>query len=709
MPNVLEPSGAPLISFIFRTDVHVSDRSPASWKGDYPAEIWSNLEQVGELARTYKVTAVLDGGDYFHVKAATRNPHFLIEKTARVHAEYPCPTYSIEGNHDLAYNNLDSVPKQPIGVLYASGVFQHLREEVFIGEGQQVRVVGMPYSPFRTLADLKAIQKQPGDTHLIVLVHQLAGMDPPPDVEDFFGEPVFRYEDLLSEGGPDVWCFPPSTPVLDWLYRPVPIERVGDSLAVLGRVGPTAVEVVHPARHVEEDLIRIEVEGVPPLVPGATAEHPYWVAKGLRCVLPSRSTRRCHPDKPRTSHPCTTCSSAPSVEAKWVEAGEIEIGDYVAVPVPSIPTAAPSNPGLARLLGYYAAEGHIITNRQKEPVAGVAWSFHVDETALHEDVRTLVREHFGLEVHVHSTSGLCVQVCAYGREIAEFFAEHGGRYSDRKSLSSWIFQRSAVDRMEFLVGWLLGDGHAKSSRTDVMGATSSQTLAFQVFFLALSIGLRPYFTVRPPDEEQNFPAHVISFYGDDGHVLAGRFGVVPPDRSKTKVAGFFAGGLYYARVREVSRWRYEGPVHNFRTGTGEYVVGGLLVHNCFGHWHKDQGVVHIGDVAFVNQGALSRGSLVKENLQRIPKAALLECTPKGVRVRPLPMKVAPAEEVYDLDRKERVDRETESIDRFVTRLASLAVTDEVTTIEASVNALEFAGDVRALVFEYLDKARAEVG
>jgi DNA repair exonuclease SbcCD nuclease subunit len=178
-----------------------------SWKADYPSEIWSSLAQVGQFARQYEVTAVLDGGDYFHIKAATRNPHTLVEKTARIHAEYPCDTWSVEGNHDISYNNLDTVARQPIGVLYATGVFKHLREQVFEKGDVRVRVVGMPYSPFRTLEDLRAIRKQPGDTHLVAIVHALAGADPPPNVEEFFGEPVFRYEDLLSPEGPDVYCF----------------------------------------------------------------------------------------------------------------------------------------------------------------------------------------------------------------------------------------------------------------------------------------------------------------------------------------------------------------------------------------------------------------------------------------------------------------------------------------------------------------------
>lgn len=194
-------------AFLFRTDTHVADRSPASWKGDYPAEIWSNLEQIGQLAREREVAAVLDGGDFFHVKAASRNPHAIVARSAAIHRAYPCPTFCIEGNHDLAYNNLESIDRQPLGVLYEAHVFEHLREHVFEKDGVRVRVVGVPYSPTRAMAELRAIQKKPGDDFLIALVHQLAGESPPPRVEEFFGEPVFRYADLVTEDGPDVWCF----------------------------------------------------------------------------------------------------------------------------------------------------------------------------------------------------------------------------------------------------------------------------------------------------------------------------------------------------------------------------------------------------------------------------------------------------------------------------------------------------------------------
>jgi DNA repair exonuclease SbcCD nuclease subunit len=197
----------PRVALLYRTDTHACDRSPASWKADYPSEIWSNLEQIGKLAREYEVRAVTDGGDFFHVKSASRNSHALVGRTARIHLAYPCEIVAVKGNHDVKYNNLETIDEQPLGVLFSSNVFGSLGEKVYEDGSLRVRVVGLSYSPFRTLADIQAIKKKPGDTFLIAIVHQLAAEEPPKMVEDFFGEPVFRYADLKTQDGPDVFCF----------------------------------------------------------------------------------------------------------------------------------------------------------------------------------------------------------------------------------------------------------------------------------------------------------------------------------------------------------------------------------------------------------------------------------------------------------------------------------------------------------------------
>lgn len=195
------------LSFIFRTDVHAADKSPTSWKGDYPAEIDSSLKQIGELARKHNAIAVLDGGDFIHVKSPSKTSHGLIARVARIHSLYPCDVFAVAGNHDITYNNLGTLERQPLGVLFDAGVFKQLHEQVFKVDGTQVRVVGVPYVPDRALEYLRSLKKQPGDDHLFAVVHALAGKDPPDHAEDFFNEPVFRYRDLITEDGPDVWMF----------------------------------------------------------------------------------------------------------------------------------------------------------------------------------------------------------------------------------------------------------------------------------------------------------------------------------------------------------------------------------------------------------------------------------------------------------------------------------------------------------------------
>jgi DNA repair exonuclease SbcCD nuclease subunit len=196
-----------MIRLIFRTDVHASDRSPSSWKGDYPSEIWSSLEQIGAIARDIDAQAVLDGGDYFHTKSASRTSHDLVRRTAEIHREYPCPVYSIVGNHDITYNSMETLPKQPLGVVYATNVFQTLTEVVFERDGVKVRVVGLPYSPTRTLEDFRAIRKRPDDQYLVVVAHALATKLPATKAEEFFHETVFCYRDLVAYDGPDATLF----------------------------------------------------------------------------------------------------------------------------------------------------------------------------------------------------------------------------------------------------------------------------------------------------------------------------------------------------------------------------------------------------------------------------------------------------------------------------------------------------------------------
>ncbi len=195
-----------MVRLVWRTDVHMADRGPISRVDDWTETVFDKLSQVRDIAREVGASAILDGGDFFHIKAPGRNSHELVRRTAEHHADYPCPVYCTPGNHDCVYGDYAFLPQQPLGVLYAAGVFKKLYDEheaVFEKGGVKVRVVGIPYPGTRyNLEKFKSIQR--GDEDVLVCVaHVLASLK---GGSMFEGEDVIRYSDLL-ETAPDVFCF----------------------------------------------------------------------------------------------------------------------------------------------------------------------------------------------------------------------------------------------------------------------------------------------------------------------------------------------------------------------------------------------------------------------------------------------------------------------------------------------------------------------
>lgn len=195
-----------MVRLVWRTDVHMADRGPSSRVDDWTETVLDKLSQVRDIARDVEASAILDGGDFFHIKAPGRNSHELVRRTAEHHADYPCPVYCVPGNHDCVYGDYAFLPQQPLGVLYAAGVFKRLYDEheaVFEKGGVKVRVVGLPYPGTRyNLERFKDLKR--GDEDILVCVaHVLASLK---GGSMFEGEDIIRYSDLLDTA-PDVYCF----------------------------------------------------------------------------------------------------------------------------------------------------------------------------------------------------------------------------------------------------------------------------------------------------------------------------------------------------------------------------------------------------------------------------------------------------------------------------------------------------------------------
>ena len=195
------------VTLIWRTDLHLSDQTPRSRKDDWTSTVLGKIAQIGDLARTMGAHAVLDGGDFFDIKAPARNSHALVRRAMAAHQGYPCPVYANVGNHDCVYGDYSYLPQQPLGVLFEAGTFKRLYDEhelVINQGGVTVRVVGVPYHGVKyDLSRLAKITRGKED-YLVVAAHLLAS---PTTSTMFESEDVIQYKELDQYPAIDVAMF----------------------------------------------------------------------------------------------------------------------------------------------------------------------------------------------------------------------------------------------------------------------------------------------------------------------------------------------------------------------------------------------------------------------------------------------------------------------------------------------------------------------
>lgn len=194
-----------MIRLVYRSDVHLAVQSPQSRTDDWTATVLDKLRQVGDIALEVGAQAILDGGDFFHIKTPSRTTHELVRQVAELHSKYP-PVYANIGNHDCKYGDYTFLSESPLGVLYDTNVFRRCYDQyeaVFQGGGLKVRVVGVPYHGKRYDWNRASTITKGDEDYLVVLAHVLASEN---GGEMFASEDIWRYADLMNLD-PDLWVF----------------------------------------------------------------------------------------------------------------------------------------------------------------------------------------------------------------------------------------------------------------------------------------------------------------------------------------------------------------------------------------------------------------------------------------------------------------------------------------------------------------------
>jgi DNA repair exonuclease SbcCD nuclease subunit len=130
-----------------------------------------------------------------------------------------------------------------------------------------------------------------------------------------------------------------------------------------------------------------------------------------------------------------------------------------------------------------------------------------------------------------------------------------------------------------------------------------------------------------------------------------------------------------------------------------------------GHYHIDQGIYKEGEKYFVNIGSMSRGTLSDEDIEHHPQIGYIKITVDGPRttykLQPIRLKIRPASEVFDIEKREEEKKELKEIEKFVEKLATETEEDSEKTektIDGLIQKIDMTKAVRERVMSFIQEA-----
>ena len=252
-------------------------------------------------------------------------------------------------------------------------------------------------------------------------------------------------------------------------------------------------------------------------------------------------------------------------------------------------------PDLARLCGYYVSEGTIGSDERY-----VRFTFAKDEVEYHQDVINLVEKIFGARVNRSDSSfGNWVSLNVYSRPIVAWFREHFWKGSTEKRIPVWLQYAEKEIQDAFLVGVMRGDGlyfektYVISSRPSpklfraLRLTLSNPGLVQQIWQMCLRLGYDA--AIRPVDTTYVTPnasdtAQIAMPPLQSRELVKQAFGIdLPaPDKRYLRNKVMRDNNHVYFEIESIESHNFNGVVYNCEVDEDHsYVTEGVVVHNCF--------------------------------------------------------------------------------------------------------------------------------
>lgn len=177
------------MKLIFATDPHFQSRY-MNRVDDVQATFQRKVLEIFDLAKRHDAKAIIWGGDIFHNKNPQKTSHRFVKKLMEIFSIAPVPMYTNIGNHDIQYNDVRTIHRQPLGVLFASDLIKYLGPNM-ITLGDQVQIMGLDYG-----TDIAKVKPVKTSLQRIAVLHTFLDKKP----GDFYGEKVWGFDELKHLG-----------------------------------------------------------------------------------------------------------------------------------------------------------------------------------------------------------------------------------------------------------------------------------------------------------------------------------------------------------------------------------------------------------------------------------------------------------------------------------------------------------------------------
>jgi len=239
---------------------------------------------------------------------------------------------------------------------------------------------------------------------------------------------------------------------------------------------------------------------------------------------------------------------------------------------PGIPRHVQLDKPLARLLGFYCAEGSVTRSKTRPNSFTLAFAFAHGEQAARDEIRETLTQSFGVrpqEVRRNTTTAITLGKAS----LALLFVALCGKGSAGKRVPAQIFAADPSIQEAFLEAYLEGDGH-EYPKGKFSVTTVSRELAYGIALLVLRLGRLPSIYLAAVGVEVRIQGRSVRRHPE-------QFSVVWYRERGAAQKWHDTGRHFLIPVKSVAFEPFAGNVYNLEVeGEHTYLAGFCAVKNC---------------------------------------------------------------------------------------------------------------------------------